>query len=84
MIKKYENIYDKVFHYVVNRLEVISDLNAIPDEVVKRFPTFIAFFKVDNEMQYELIYQIVRGISLSREFYRHCKCSKTQLEKKDE
>ena len=67
MIKKYQAIMDDVFRYLYNSLEVIEDSEKLANEVINKFPTFVCYFKCDNEMIYEFMYQTIEMIKKTKE-----------------
>lgn len=66
MIEKYRHIFESIHSYIFNRIQIIdSDLD-IAREIYAKFPAYVAFFKVDTEMQVEMLEQIVAGARLAR------------------
>ena len=60
MIKKYQRMMDSVNGYIYNRIFVEDDDEVITKEILKRFPVYVCFYKLDTEMIEEFILQLVR------------------------
>jgi len=59
MIRKYEGILNDIFEYIRNRLVAGTLPEAIVREVIEKYPTELAYYKVDIDMKYELVRELV-------------------------
>lgn len=63
MISKHERIFkDNIISYITNRIQVESKDAVIADEVMSRFPIWIALYKCSQDMQKDFISWLVYGI----------------------
>ena len=67
MIEKYQDVMDSAFQYAYNSIQVVSDDRQLAKEIIAKFPTFICYFKCDNEMIEEFVYQTVRTMRKTRD-----------------
>lgn len=67
MIEKYQDVMDSVFQYAYNSIQAIPDDRLLAKEILAKFPTFVCYFKCDNEMIEEFLYQTVRSMHKLRD-----------------
>ena len=70
MIAKYNKIFrNNIISYIQNRIYVESRDSIIADEVMSRFPVWIALYGENKVVQKEFIVFLVYGIRQSREVF---------------
>ena len=79
MIEKYQDVMDSIFQYMYNSIQVVDDDRKIAKEVCSKFPAFICYFKCDNEMIEEFLYQTCRSMRKTREVLLPDEISKSNL-----
>ena len=60
MIAKYQRVMDSMHNYIYNAIQVEERDSVIVMEVKDRYPSYIAFYKVDTEMIQEFLEQLVK------------------------
>lgn len=70
MIAKYNRIFkNNIISYIQNRVYVEQRDSVIADEVMSRFPVWIALYGENKSVQREFIVFLVYGIRQSREIF---------------
>ena len=63
MIPKHERIFkNNIISYIINRIHIEPKDAVIADEVISRFPVWIALYKCSQDMQKDFISWLVYGI----------------------
>jgi len=62
MIPKYQMMMHRVHDYIYNAIHRESSDNVISKEVLKRYPLYACFYKVDTEMTEEFTMQLIMFI----------------------